>query len=186
MRIVPAISLMLLCATPLVAQDAAAATGDSAQRRSLAGVAQGERVMLIEGRGFRQSALVGRVLAADSASVTLVDGRGDTTRVAAGRVTQAFRSEGSRPRRRSAATGALAGLVIGGMAGYAAGTDCAPNAFLCFDRGETTPMGAMAGMALGALIGLAVGGGERWQPLTVPGGVSLELRPIEGRLALRF
>ena len=175
MRVIRAISLIVLVSTPLAAQPGV--TADSARPTSLLDVTPGTRVLLIEGRGRKETARAGRIVAMDSATVTLVGARGDTVRVATSAVRKAFRSAGRRPRGQGAAVGMLTGLVLGGALGYSAGSDCGADAFVCFDRSDTLVAGALAGMGVGALIGVAVGGGERWQALGLPSLTSLELRP---------
>ena len=182
MRIIGAISLLVLVGSPLAAQpDSGAGTASPA----LLGAREGQRVLLVEGRGRKQVARIGRVVTVDSATVTMIGERGDTARVATSAVRQAFLSEGRRSRGSAAVTGGAIGLVIGGALGYSAGSDCGTDSFVCFDRGSTTPVGAMAGMGLGALLGAAVGGGERWRALTLPSRTALELRPVGAGLVAR-
>ncbi len=60
----------------------------------------------------------------------------------------------------SALQGAGFGFLLGAVVGYAAGEDCPPNAFLCFQREDL----ALGFGILGGLIGLPIGGwiGQRY------------------------
>ena len=79
----------------------------------------------------------------------------------------------------SARKGALIGLAIGGVVGFAAGEDCSSEDFICFDRGSTAAIGMMSGVSIGGLIGLVTGGAERWRDTAVP--MSLSVVPTAAR-----
>lgn len=78
------------------------------------------------------------------------------------------------------AIGGLAGVVGGGVSGFASGDDeCRPSSWCLFvwSAEEKAVMGAVIAGSLGALVGAAIGGvspGRRWEslrlPLTVHGG----------------
>jgi len=78
-----------------------------------------------------------------------------------------------RDRGASARNGGLIGILIGGVLGYAAGSDCKAESFVCFDHTDTAMMGASAGAGLGLLLGYLAGGQERWRETTMPFRVSV-------------
>jgi hypothetical protein len=89
--------------------------------------------------------------------------------------------EVSRGTRRAAGAGwgALLGLAIGGVIGFASGNDsCGGDAWFCLNRPWAAGVGATAGLASGSLIGLVVGSFERWRDAGVP--TSLSVVPTGG------
>ena len=56
-----------------------------------------------------------------------------------------------------AGIGAVTGVVAGFALGYAAGTDCRPDSFICFDRGDTGMAGAVVGALFGSIGGAIIG-----------------------------
>lgn len=78
-----------------------------------------------------------------------------------------------RNRGASARNGGLIGLLIGGVVGYAAGSDCSAESFICFDHTDTAMMGASAGAGLGLIVGYLAGGQERWRETTMPLRISV-------------
>ncbi len=91
------------------------------------------------------------------------------------------RLEVSRGTRRgaNAGWGALLGLAIGGVVGYAAGND---NGYWVDKRGAAV-LGAVTGVVGGSVIGLLVGSFERWGDAAVP--MRLSVVPMsEGSLSI--
>ena len=124
------------------------------------------------------SAVIGELVAVND-SALLVRRHLDSSDVSIPR-TLVHRLEVSRGTTRgaSARKGALIGLAIGGVVGFAAGEDCSSEDFMCFDRGTTAAIGMMSGVSIGGLIGLVTGGAERWRDTAVP--VSLSVAPTGG------
>ena len=87
-------------------------------------------------------------------------------------------------RHTSAGWGALVGITIGGVAGYAAGQDsCGSDAWFCIKRPVAAMLGGGTGMTAGILIGLLVGSVERWRDAAVP--MHLSVVPTgEGSMAI--
>jgi hypothetical protein len=95
-----------------------------------------------------------------------------------------------------AAIGALAGLGVGAVVGFAAGDDCsAPDApsLVCIPREGAAAGLGLAGAGVGALLGLALSPHETvWQPVDAAGlhvSVTPSASPHGGlglRLSLRF
>jgi len=97
--------------------------------------------------------------------------------VSAGRQTHAWRGAG---------IGLLVGAAVGGVLGYAAGSDCPTsqgsgyfNFNMCFGRGFYAEAGALGLGTVGAVIG-AVSGWvnptERWDAVRLPAGGTMALR----------
>lgn len=86
-----------------------------------------------------------------------------------------------------AGTGALAGLVVGGVAGAALGGSCGGD-FLCPGAGGGALLLGATGTAFGAIVGLFVRS-ERWEPV-YPKQVEVGLVPVPGGagfgVSLRF
>ena len=110
----------------------------------------------------REVAYVGTLIDATSRSVVLrPDRSADTVEIARDSIARTQVSLG-RSRGGRMAKGFLIGGVFGVGFGLAVGEDCSQNDFICFDRGETVPMAAMAFGAVGALVG-AITWRERWR-----------------------
>ena len=93
------------------------------------------------------------------------------------RLEMSYRNRGA-----SARNGGLIGLLVGGVLGYAAGSDCTAESFICFDHTDTAMMGASAGAGLGLIVGYLAGGQERWRETTMPFRVSVTPgTPAHGR-----
>ena len=125
------------------------------------------------------SVIVGELIgASDSVLVVRTQGyRGDVT-IARAAVMRLEVSRGTR-RHTSAGWGALIGMGIGGLAGFAAGEDrCGGDAWFCIKRPLAAVLGGATGVATGSLIGLIVGSFERWSDSAVP--VSLSVAPTGG------
>jgi uncharacterized protein YcfJ len=128
----------------------------------LEAVARGERVLVDHATlGGKVERLAGRAVQVDSLGITVRTER-ETRRVERAALRDVWVIRGRKSRRGSAAVGFVAGLVIGGVAGYAAGDDCGSDDFICIDRSETAPIFALLGAALGAGVGAIAGGGEKW------------------------
>ena len=83
----------------------------------------------------------------------------------------------------AAGIGALVGLGVGAVLGYAAGDDCdAPDApsIVCIEREASAGGVGLVSAGLGALIGVAVGPGEKWE-VRDPGRVRLTVSPSPPR-----
>ena len=91
----------------------------------------------------------------------------DEVTVPLSRVQRLEMSTGS-DRGASAVKGAVIGLAIGGVLGYATGQDCSQADWICFPRSETATFGAAAGVTIGYVVGLIAGGGERWKDAAIP------------------
>ena len=83
--------------------------------------------------------------------------------------------EVARGQRRHGGHGALIGLLTGGVAGfalgYAAGSDCTHDEWICFDRRSTGAAGAVGFGAIGTITGAIVGHYTktvRWVKLAPP------------------
>lgn len=130
------------------------------------------------------SVVVGDLIAvSDSALVIRTQGyRGDVT-ISRSAVMRLEVSRGTR-RGTSAGWGALIGMGIGGLAGFAAGEDrCGGDAWFCIKRPLGAVLGGVTGVATGSLIGLLVGSVERWRDSAVP--MSLSVVPTgEGSLSI--
>lgn len=125
------------------------------------------------------SVIVGELIgASDSVLVVRTQGyRGDVT-IFRSAVMRLEVSRGTR-RHTSAGWGALIGMGIGGLAGFAAGEDrCGGDAWFCIKRPLAAVLGGATGVATGSLIGLIVGSFERWSDSAVP--VSLSVAPTGG------
>jgi hypothetical protein len=125
------------------------------------------------------SVIVGELIgASDSVLVVRTQGyRGDVT-IARAAVMRLEVSRGTRGHT-SAGWGALIGMGIGGLAGFAAGEDrCGGDAWFCIKRPLAAVLGGATGVATGSLIGLIVGSFERWSDSAVP--VSLSVAPTGG------
>jgi hypothetical protein len=83
-------------------------------------------------------------------------------------------------RHTSAGWGALVGMAVGGVVGYASGADACYDSWFCLKRPTAALVGGTAGVAAGSLIGLIVGSVERWRDTTVP--VNLSIAPTGGGL----
>ena len=95
-----------------------------------------------------------------------------------------FHVHAGRDRWAGARFGALVGLPVGLVFGFASGEDCTSEDWICFDREETTVGGAILGAALGTVIGLAIGRGDSWRAESLPQRVSVA--PIAGGVGLRI
>jgi hypothetical protein len=128
------------------------------------------------------SAVVGRLIAVSDSALHVRRQRdsGDV-RIPRSLVDRLEVSRGS-GRGASARNGAIIGLVLGGVLGFATGQDCSDAGLICFDRRATTAMGASAGTGIGALIGLVVGGRERWRDAAVP--MSFSVVPLAGSVSI--
>lgn len=117
----------------------------------------GQRVRLTLDPG--RSRLVGTLLAHDADSIR-VQLQPDSTALvlARARVTSV---DVSRGRHGHAGTGALVGLVVGGVLGAAAGADCEGD-FLCPGPGAGAALVGGTGLVIGALIGV-LDRTERWE-----------------------
>jgi hypothetical protein len=123
--------------------------------------------------------IVGELIgASDSVLVVRTQGyRGDVTIPRAA----VLRLEVSRGTRRHTSTGwgALLGMTIGGVAGFAAGEDsCGSDSWFCIKRPLGAVLGGATGVTAGILIGLVVGSVERWRDSAVP--MSLSIAPTVG------
>ena len=141
-----------------------------AQRRELHPVAQGERVRVIVPRSWRSAEMeIGTVEYVSADSIVLqVEGSGKSFATPSVRGMRVDVSRGRGDPRRGAGFGALTGLVAGLLVGYAAGEDCGPQSFVCFDRSETVPAFALGGMVAGAVLGALMNAGERWERARLP------------------
>jgi hypothetical protein len=111
--------------------------------------------------------LEGEILSADdeAISVRARDG-GQVHVIPADAVTRVEVRRKDHGRRRGAGLGALTGLAVGAVLGFAAGEDCsAPDApsIICFSRGETALVLGVLGAGVGAGLGALVVPRERWE-----------------------
>lgn len=83
---------------------------------------------------------------------------GPTVSVGLGAATQLFVSTGRRSSvGRGAAIGGGVGALAGAVIGFAAGQDCSPGEWLCFDRGTVAAGAAIALGGVGLVGGIIVG-----------------------------
>ena len=124
--------------------------------------------------------VVGRLIAVNDSALVVRHDRGDLTIPRS--VIQRLEVSPGTSRRRSAGRGALFGLVLGGVIGFAWGSmDC--SGFWCFSPNEAAALGATTGVAAGSFLGLVVGSFERWRDTTVP--VSISVVPtVEGSMSI--
>ncbi len=116
----------------------------------------------------RRLTLVGELVAISDSTISLRnDATSDELTVPLSRVQRLEVSAGSN-RGPSAGKGALIGLVLGGVLGFATGDDCSSSDFICFSREDVAAGGAVLGAAVGGVIGLIAGGGERWKATAIP------------------
>lgn len=119
-------------------------------------------------RGVARVAVIGELTGTSDSTLSLRrEATEDEVTVPLSRVQRLEMSTGS-DRGASATKGAVIGLAIGGVVGFAAGEDCSDADFICFSRDATAAGGAAAGVALGFIIGLIAGGGERWEDTAIP------------------
>ncbi len=115
--------------------------------------------------------VVGRLIAVTDSAFVVRRDRGDLTIPRS--VIQRFEVSRGTNRGRSAGWGAFAGLVIGGVVGYASGADHCSDSWWCLKRPGAALLGATTGVAAGGLIGLGIGSFERWRDAAFPMSVSV-------------
>jgi hypothetical protein len=81
-------------------------------------------------------------------------------------------------RRETAGIGALVGVGVGAVFGFASGEDCTSKEFICFPREETAVFGAFAGAVIGGAIGYLVARGQSWRDASIP---RVSVVPISAR-----
>ncbi|HSE28460.1 MAG TPA: hypothetical protein VLA95_09545 [Gemmatimonadales bacterium] len=165
-----ALLLLALAASPLAAQEPAGVPPPAAPAPRLAGpvIQPGDRVRL-HPRAPGTQPMVGRWLGMRDGMVRLEvpggQGQADTSIVALETVALVERSTGRRSRAGAGmGTGAVIGLLVGGVAGFASGDD--ESGFFQVTAGQK----ALAGGLLGAGVGLVIGGivgassvSDRWE-----------------------
>jgi len=166
-RVLAVAGALLLMSSVSPAQDAAP-------------LAHGTRLRLTTATGDRP--LVGRLVAADAATLTLqAPGQSEPVVVRRAGLTKVEMSAGRHSRGRGAllgaAIGAGAGAVIGAVAGAASGDDEGDEAYGAVAGASVT---AVLLGSLGAVVGLAVPPSEKWQELPLD-HVRLTLSPVRGR-----
>jgi hypothetical protein len=137
--------------------------------------------------------LTGTLVADDPSSLTLAI-HGGRSRVTVPRSRLATIEVGRRRSHRgsAAARGALAGVLIGAVVGYAAGEDCPNGELICLSRGDTVRAAAILGAPIGAVIGAFVSPRERWVRASTAGlhvsaaPVSLRGRGVGLSIAVAF
>lgn len=165
-----ALSLLVLSAASLAAQEPAPATPPPPAVTRLAGpvIQPGDRVRLHPRQPGGQPT-VGRWLGATEGTARLEvvqeTGSIDTSLVALASLAMLERSTGrARGTGTGMVTGAAIGLIVGGVAGFVQGDDEA--GFFQMTAGEKALAGGVAGAGLGLLIGGIVGAtkvSERWE-----------------------
>lgn len=117
--------------------------------------------------------VIGQLVAFDDSTMSVRNegGSGDVT-VPRSRVQRLEVCTGS-TRGRNAIYGAVIGLGVGGILGYAGGENCSDAGWCFFPRDETAVVGAFLGATLGGLIGVVVGHGDRWRETAVPARVTV-------------
>jgi hypothetical protein len=133
---------------------------------------------------FESKPLTGSLVALEEAKLKLQrEGSSEVVEIPRRDVTRfEVNTRGSR-RGRAAGIGALVGLGVGAILGYAAGDDCsAPDApsIVCIEREASAGGVGLVGAGLGALIGFAVGPGEKWE-VRDPGRVQVTVSPSPRR-----
>ena len=151
-------------------------------------VSAGERARLVSGNWRRAEIAIGVVDTASPDSIVLrLERSGERYAMASDRLRRVDVSRGRGDVRRGAAIGMLVGGLAGGAIGFAAGDDCDADAFICFDRSETTPVGLFFGAILGAGLGALTNMGERWEPAALPARTSaLRLLPVSRGIEVRL
>ena len=119
-------------------------------------------------RGARPLVVVGELIGTSDSTLSL---RREATEneviIPLSRVQRLEMSTGS-SRGASAGKGALLGLAVGGVLGFATAGNCSATEMICVERPEGALIAGVVGATAGALIGLIAGGGERWKDTAIP------------------
>jgi hypothetical protein len=151
-------------------------------------VSAGERARVVSGSWRRTEIAIGVVDTASADSIVLrLERSGERYAMASERLRRVDVSRGRGDVGGGAVIGALVGGLAGGAIGFAAGDDCDANAFICFDRSETIPVGLFFGAILGAGLGALTNMGERWEPAALPArATALRLLPTSRGIEVRW
>lgn len=113
------------------------------------------------------SLLTGTVVEIDSASLLLAPPAQGGSRAVTLRDIERLEVRGPGAPRTS--TGALVGMVVGAVAGYAVCHVASGSPHANCQKAPGAAYGAVAGLVLGVEIGRTLHGPERWRPVPVPG-----------------
>ncbi len=148
--------------------------GSAALAQRDSSIAPGARVKLALAHPQKRSLVyTGTVVAVTDSSVVLRPDRARwETEIPRDSIARVQLSRGKQ-RGHTALRGVLIGAAAGAALGAVAGEDCSHSTeFICFDRSETIPAGALAFGGLGGLVGFLIGG-ERWSAPLAPASVAV-------------
>jgi hypothetical protein len=146
--------------------------------------AQGRHVR-VTAPGFAGHPVIGDLMAIDAGDITIRRaGSSEVVAIPRGEVTRFEVSSQRRQKGRGAEIGALVGLGIGAVVGFAVGDDCSgPDApsIVCIPRPASAAGVGLVGAGLGAVVGLALAPSRTVWHSVDPGGLQVSVLPSAGR-----